>query len=681
VKLALTFVAIFAALAGVGVAAERPADVLAGVPAWFEPTTGQTFLARSNGGLVQVAPAGLAFRANGKTDRLEWVGARNARLAGAGFDGAYTDYHVGAASQWRTKVPHFDRVEAHELYPGIDAAYYWRDGQFEFDLQVAPGADAGLVRLHTSEAPRREADGSLQAGQFHLKPAVAYQETAAGRVTVEAAYRIVDGEVGFSLGAYDHRLPLVIDPLVFVGFFGGNQYGRANAIATTADGVVYIVGGASSDGTVDIPSTPKEQDLPAGKGDAFLARFVPDPNGKMRLTHYTFWGGTFRDEARAVVTGANGFVYFTGETESPDFPIYGSRIQDPIGGEFDAFLVVLKPEDPGGNNIWFSGYFGGAKSESSTAIAVDKNGRVDIGGSTNSDTIPGMSSGLQCCNRGASEGWMAQFDITSSSPFLYSTYIGGTATDTVTAIAVDANNNVYLAGQTSSVDFPVTIETKVRRKYDSDVFVTKLDLNRSGLDALVDGFYIYGNSIDIATGMVISGDRLYLTGYTLSTDYPVTQTGYRNRKAGTTDAYVLVLDYTKPAPFPVTWGTYFGGTGTDVSYGISVGNNGRVAIAGYTTSGDFPLKDTENNATLIPGLPSAFLAVFNPAEQGDNALKFSRVVYGSVQDVATGVAADQNGRYFASGTSRSSDLAVTDGSPRVAQDGAEQSFVMRATAQ
>ena len=100
VKLALTFLAIFVVTAATAAAEPLPSDVLAQVPAWFEPTAdaNQSFIARSNGGIVKVGPRSMAFRANGKADHMEWVGANDARLAGAGFDGAVTDYHVGAAS-------------------------------------------------------------------------------------------------------------------------------------------------------------------------------------------------------------------------------------------------------------------------------------------------------------------------------------------------------------------------------------------------------------------------------------------------------------------------------------------------------------------------------------------------------------------------------------------------------
>jgi len=259
-------VSIFSALAA---AAPPAGDVLAGVPAWFEPTPNNIFAARSNGGLVNVDSHTMAFRANGKTDRLEWIGAEAARLSGAAFNGAYTDYHVGAPSAWRTQVPHFARVEARGLYAGIDAVYYWNAGQFEFDLQVAPGRDVSQIRLHASSTAVPQADGSLLAGQFRLRPPVAYQETVSGRVNVPAQYRLDQGDIGFAIGSYDRSLPLVIDPLVFVGFFGGDQYGRANAIATTPDGITYIVGGASSETT--IPSSAPEQELPAGAGDAFAA--------------------------------------------------------------------------------------------------------------------------------------------------------------------------------------------------------------------------------------------------------------------------------------------------------------------------------------------------------------------------------------------------------------------------
>jgi hypothetical protein len=660
-------------------APEKASQELASVPGWFEPSRNGDFVSRANAGGVKVTPDGLIFAANGQQEGFRWVGAQQAKMAGTQPTGAVSNYYIGARSNWRPSVPHFAQVEARSLYPGIDAVYYWtRGGQFEFDLRVAPGADPTQARLAPAVAAKLQADGSLVAGSLQLGPAVAYQKTALGRVAVKTSYRVDAAGIRFEIGAYDSSRELVIDPLVYVGFFGGNQFGRANAISTTPGGVVFITGGASSDQF--IPSTPAEQDTAAGRGDAFLARLVPNASGQLQLTHYTFWGGTFRDEARAVVAGANGFVYLTGETESPDFPIYGARIQDPIGGQFDAFLVVLKPEDPEGNNIWFSSYYGGAGNDYANAITLDDQGMIYIAGTTQSLEIPLMKSGLQCCNRGASEGWMAKFNINSATPLLYSTIIGGTATDAITGIAVDAARNVYLLGHTQSSDFPVTIEPQTRRRNDTDVFLVKLDLNRAGLDALVDGFYLYGNSIDISTGLVRSGDRLYLTGYTLSTNYPVTQNGFRNRLAAGVDAFLLVMDITKPIPYPVTWGTYFGGTGTDISYGVSVGNNGWVAIAGYTTSTNFPLKDTENNQTLTAGVPSAFLSVFQPAESGDNSLKLSRVVHGSIQDIATGVAADQNGRYFASGISRSVDLPTIGGADRQVPDGAEQSFVIAASA-
>src|SRR5207244_3802639 len=102
---------------------------------------------------VNVDASSMSFRANGKSDRMTWVGASAARLNGGQFDGAYSDYHVGAPSQWRTKVPHFSRVEANGLYPGIDAVYYWREGQFEFDLHVAPGTSVDQIRLQAAAAP------------------------------------------------------------------------------------------------------------------------------------------------------------------------------------------------------------------------------------------------------------------------------------------------------------------------------------------------------------------------------------------------------------------------------------------------------------------------------------------------------------------------------------------------
>jgi hypothetical protein len=655
----------------------QASDLLARTPAWFEPTSdGAAFMARSNDGLVRVDNNSFTFFRGGKAAKLSWFASSHDTLSGEGLQHAFSSYHVGDRSQWRTHVPHFDAVRAGHVYPGVDAIYYWTGKQFEFDLHVAPGADPTSIALQSNETPRLDRDGTLLAGDLRLKAPVAYQEIGGKRVAVASKYRLNGSKVGFDIGEYDRSRELVIDPVVFVGFFGGNEYGRANAIASTTGGIVYVVGVASSNTQVPLSTSEDLTNLPAGQGDAFVARFDPGPNGSMLLSFYTFWGGAAVDEAKAVVARDDGFVYFAGSTGSYDFPIFGNRIQDPLGGDVDAFLTIFKFNDP--DNIWFSAYYGGAGTETLDALAVDGDGAAYIGGSTNSQTIPGYDTSLQCCNRGGLEGWMAKIDLYSGSPLQYGTFIGGTATDVVTGIALDAARNVYLTGYTASSDFPVTIENGTRRRNDYDLFVVKLDLNRSGLDALVEGFYIYGNSIDILNSATISSGRLWIAGYTTSNNLPATQSGYRNTFSGQADGFVLALDYSKPVPYPVTWGTYLGGTGTDVINGITVSPSGLVAAAGYTTSDNFPIRDSEAQPALHAGVPGAFLTVFDPTRTGDNALRLSRVVSGSVFDSASAVAADGANAFYVTGTSRSVDLPITDGLSRHIGGGADQTFLFRA---
>src|SRR5262249_25257582 len=148
------------------------------------------------------------------------------------------------------------------------------------------------------------------------------------------------------------------------------------------------------------------------------------------------------------VDGA-GAAYISGATTSSDFPGPGP-IQSAKGASSDAYVLKI---NPAGDAIVFGAWIGGDGSDSAATLSVDQGGNVYLAGSTSSSNFP-LQNPLQASRRGTQDAFAVKID-SSGSTLLYSTYIGGTGADRVTALAVTGDGNLYLTGITDSIDFPL----------------------------------------------------------------------------------------------------------------------------------------------------------------------------------------------------------------------------------
>ena len=133
---------------------------------------------------------------------------------------------------------------------GIDLAYYGNEGELEYDFIVAPGGNPQdiLLKYDKPVKPGILNDGSLvisdKGVEMILKAPVAYQEKNGIRESVFAEYNLRDDNlVGFNIGDYDKKYPLVIDPvLAYSTYLGTNDYDNGEAIAVDAEGCAYVTG-------------------------------------------------------------------------------------------------------------------------------------------------------------------------------------------------------------------------------------------------------------------------------------------------------------------------------------------------------------------------------------------------------------------------------------------------------
>jgi len=638
------------------------------LPLVFEANHGQTsaqalYLARSQGSVVFLTAQGAVVKNNQAAVGMRFVGSNASAVThGSAPSASRVNYMVGSdRGQWRS-VTAFGRVEYSQLYPGVDAAYYGRAGQLEYDLIVAPGANAAQIGIGFQGAVAAlQANGDLQIGPMTLRQPVAYQMIAGRRRAVSVAYaHRGHGQFGFALGSYDHSQRLVIDPvLAWASFLGGTGFNQASAVAVDSKGSAYVAGFTQSTDFPVITGSLQTTLKGAASFDAFVAKFSADGT---KLVYSTFIGGSGDDEATGIAVDSAGDAYVTGSTSSTDFPVTAGAVQAVNGGGLDAFVAKL---NPAGSALIYATFVGGAQDDRAAGIAVDGSGDAFIAGVTASSNFP-VSAGAPQVAFGGSQDAFATAINSAGTGLLYSTYLGGSGVDKATGIAVDLTGNAYVSGTTASTNFPITagaLQTAIGGGFDA--FVTRI--NRSG-HSLDYSTYIGGSKLDEANAIAVdSAGNAFITGDTSSINlFTNASSAFQPSFAGgNSDAFVAELNPTGSA---LQYGSYLGGSSTDV--GTAIVLNGESAfIAGSTSSGDFPVVSAAQGTP--GGVLDAFVAEFDSVGQ---KLLYSTFMGGVNNDSAQGLGIDAAGELYAVGVTSSSNFPTTAGSFQVSASGAANAF-------
>ncbi|HEY3416042.1 MAG TPA: SBBP repeat-containing protein, partial [Armatimonadota bacterium] len=392
--------------------------------------------------------------------------------------------------------------------------------------------------------------------------------------------------------------------VMYSTYFGGTDSDQGNRVVQ-AEGKAYIVGSTNSP---DFPIKRAVQSTFGGEADAFVAGF--DYSG--RLLFSTYYGGSGNDLGYDLTRDALGNLYLTGATDSGDFPLKRAYQAQKFTG-FDAFLVKLAyPLDLCGS-ICFATYFGGDQDDEGYGIGVDALGNITIGGETFSDDLPTNPGAFQPDPGGGQDGFVAKFntqgnrllyasylggderdvvnDLTvdalgcayligstdsqglatpgalqetmtgymnafvaritpTGSALLYCTYLGGTAYEVGTSIAVDLCGNAYVIGYTDSADFPLVnpLPGQDTQQGGYDAFISKLNPRGS---ALLFSTYLGGDNDDYGNGIALPHNNnlpslfplpdIYVVGTTNSDTFPTVNPTQGFMDCGATDAFVSVI--------------------------------------------------------------------------------------------------------------------------------------------
>jgi hypothetical protein len=656
------------------------------LPLSFEINQGQTdpqvnFLARGSGYTLFLTPSEAVLSlqkaaqaaaappaATADVLGMQLLGANpNAKVAGLDELPGKSNYYIGNdPSQWHTNVANYGRVACAGVYPGINLVYYGNQRQLEYDFQVAAGVDPGRIRLVFTGAQGMDLDGQgdlvlhTPGGDVVEHAPLLYQEKAGVREAVAGHYVVHGaGQVGFAVEAYDPSQVLVIDPILsYSTYLGGSGGELGSGIAVDAAGNAYVTGDT---GSTNFPTAhPMQPTYGGGDYDAYVAKLNAAGSA---LVYSTYLGGSGGDGGADIAVDAGGNAYVTGLTDSTDFPTAHPLRSTYGGGDDDAFVAKL---NAAGSALVYSTYLGGSGFEDgASSIAVDAAGNAYVTGDTGSTDFPTAHPMQPTYGGGDYDAYVAKLNAAGSA-LIYSTYLGGGATDVGNGIAVDAAGNAYVTGYTYSTDFPTA--HPLQSAYgggDADAFVVKL--NAAG-SALVYSTYLGGSSGELGSGIAVdAAGNAYVTGYTTSRNFP-TAHPLQPANGGDHDAYVAKLNAAGSA---LVYSTYLGGSGGDGGADIAVDAAGNAYITGSTDSTDFPTSHPVQPASGGDG--DAFVAKVNAA---GSALVYSTYLGGSGGDVGADIAVDAAGNAYVTGWTTSTDFPTAN-ALRPASGGDYDAFIAK----
>ncbi|MEW5977242.1 MAG: DNRLRE domain-containing protein [Acidobacteriota bacterium] len=576
---------------------------------------------------------------------------------------AKANYLIGNnPSHWQTNIPVFGEITYRNVYSGVDLKYYGMQEQLEFDFIVAPGTDPYAILMQFEGVNGVELDSNGDAwletdlGKMRLLKPVMYQDIQGKRHSVNGRYHARGtAQLGFELDAYDSNHSLVIDPVLsYATYLGGGGNDDANDIVVDTIGNAYVVGRTTS---VNFPRlNPFQSIAPGGVNedgeryyDAFVTKFNAAGDG---LVYSTYLGGSLEDHGTGIAIDDGGHAYITGSTYSTDFPT-ANAIQPSWGGGaprsgrpyLDAFVTKLSPA---GNSLIYSTYLGGNNDDLGNAIIVDIEGNVYITGSTKSPNLP-VFSAWQTTLRGVSDGFLAKINAAGSA-FVFSSYLGGTQDDWCVDVALDNQGNSYVAGNTTSSDFPAV--NALQPTYGGagitgggDGFVTKF--NSSGTD-VVFSTYLGGNDSDSVASIAVDGwGKVYVSGSTYSTNFP-TVNSVQPVLGGNADAFIASI---VEAGNAFDFSTYLGGSDNDNASAVAIDPSGDVYVTGITTSANFPeLNPLQSSPTI--SYADGFIAKL----VAGTSLAYSTRFGGNGHDFPYGLAVDSSGSAYISGATSSTDF-------------------------
>lgn len=604
----------------------------------------------SRNGLVLDFSRGISNgKKGGRTGHVVDMSFEGAKTPQVSFDDkaiVKTDFLLGGHDK-AIHAGSYGQVRLNDIYPGVDMRNYFDQKQPRYDLVVHPGADASKITLAFKGQTKLSIDsaGNLvmgtSLGDKKEEGLRAYTVAGGKETPVKAAFKLLaNNRVAFDLGSYDHSAKLVIDPLIYGSYFGGdNGRDEVNSVTSTPDGGVYMTGWTESiyfpviAGAYQLNlSAPRTAFVTLFRGDAYTVLYNSYIGGSVSFT-----GAGSDDEGQFVQVSPDGTkLWVAGITDDYDFagsPEANFPLMTPnswmpsvtntnmpnawlLEFQIDP-LAVLIPyygtfvgPDPGASEFTLNGFVCDPV-DGSLLLAGTVNGTIDSADNVNTPPGPGVNN-----------VWLLHLSPTtvttdgSWQQSLGSRYFGGSQNETVTGLASDPDGDFVISGtvpnpinatgfevlnlaqnpnyfETSNVGWPNAqllrgmdmYAAKVRsdslmEDYWSGVVGGSEDDFAAGFNDIAGTtYYTYYDGTPILSNSVATdtSGNVYVLGYSQSFDYP--RTGGVIGEQNREDTVVVTEIATDGSAFIYSTGLNTGG-GPVVPVGIAVDGAGNASITG-----------------------------------------------------------------------------------------------------
>jgi hypothetical protein len=584
----------------------------------------------------------------------------------------YCNFFLGNNSnKWKSNVPCYRELYFENIYIGIDLKFYFVENDLKYDFIIHPSADNNQIRI------RYEGLNDLKINNFGdlliktqldyiiEKDLCIYQEINGITNQINGKFnRFNNYEYGFEiLEKYNKNEILVIDPIVklrYSTFLGGIGDDIDPQIAIDIFGNAYMTGKTES---LDFPITTGviKETYNGGVSDTFVTKL--NQNGS-KLLYSTFIGGNDRDWGSDIKVDSNFNTYVIGSTWSNDFPTTLGANDTSFNGVFDAFVLKLNHN---GSKLLFSTFIGGSNDDNGQKLIFDDSKSIFITGFTTSSNFPITPSANDSTYNGLGDIFVLKLNH-NGSKIIYSTYLGGSSSETSYDIEVDFYGNVFVSGYTLSTDFPIT-----NGVYDptlngtNDGFVTKLNKT---LSILIFSTYIGGNGLDYCYSIEIdSQENIIVAGNTRSQDFPNTTGSFDPTYNGKMDVFVLKLNKFGSS---LKFSTFIGSNENDICREIGIDLYDDIFVTGESDSNDFPITPDAYNSTCV--LRDCY--ILKLSSNGVNLL-YSSFIGGSDEEWESKLSMDFVGNVFLTGRTKSSDFPTTSGVIDNTSNGNYDIFVLK----
>lgn len=560
--------------------------------------------------------------------------------------------------KWHTSIPSYNTINFNEIYKGIKLKFEIINNNLEKIFYLSPNADPSQILINYSENFIIKKNGELKLDKTNLsftKP-IAYQIIKGEKKQIRINYKIIGNKIGFDIGKYDKNNVLIIDPLIASTYIGGNNQEFITGIKEDSEGN-YIISGYTT--SSDFPITKNVYDS-IFQGDAGYTETFYITKIKSDLTTVlssTFLCGGNYNRGGEICLDNQDNVYITGLTYNSDFPIT-ENAYDSVFREH-TFMGFVSKLNKNLNKLIGSTFIGGNNDDNVKFISLSNNGIIYISGETKSNDFP-ISPSAFCNNfiNGHTYIFISALD-TSLSSLYYSTLIGCDTcdeNDDVYSMAIDKNNNIYIAGLTQTKGFPLTNNAVYKEFQNGDnAFIMKLSPDLSILKAstLFGYGYCYNMIIDDFCNIYVEGlgstttpmcNNSYIKKYTPNSSFIskldsnlsllkastyVNNIYIKNIKLNN-KGYIYALGGTSDSNFEITMGafsselkdscggdiaivklnnsltnlylsTFFGGTNRDVASKLLINKDNQIVFCGQTNSNDLPLSPNAFCSTYVGG--------------------------------------------------------------------------------